>query len=211
VISTSDNQLQAGVDNQGWVDPLVGNNNPVNDNYFTGNGHRSYFIFDLSSIVDTIISATLEVRRYETSSPGTIEFFDVSTPAASLVATRGASPQAAIAADLSSGTSYGSFAIGFGSSTDILSFALSATVLADLNAATGYFAIGGHATSGGPFFLNSFAEPGNSAGTQNSIQRLVLVTAAPQVVPEPTSLLLLGTGASVLLAKTRQRKRQQLQ
>ncbi len=156
---------------------------------------RSYFFFDVSDVVAVITEARLEVRRYDTTSGSTLGLFDVSTPAAALIATRGAESNPAIFADLGSGVEYGSFVIGPGESTDILSIALDASAIADLNAATGYFAIGGRALAGGPIFASSNFEP-------DSVQQLVLTV---QDVPEPGTLTFVVAGLC-LISRSRHRK-----
>ena len=106
-VSTSDNQISPGVDNQGWWGTGV-NTNPTNDNYISFEPtHRSYFSFDLGGITGTVISAVLEVRRYSTNEGATLQLFDVSTSATALAQRQ--ILDSAIFNDLGSGTSYGSF------------------------------------------------------------------------------------------------------
>jgi hypothetical protein len=193
-ISTSDDLVRPGMDNQGWWVNGDINNNATNDNYIiNGDFRRDYFTFSLDELVDTVIGATLRVRRYNSDSGVTLNLFDVSTSAADLA--RRQIIDNSVFIDLGTGNSYGSFLIGAGVSSDILSFSLNATALADINAAAGgYFSIGGQLNSG-TLFGSSSGEPGNSAGTQNSIQELVLTTLdAPVAVPEPGSLVLLSAG-----------------
>ncbi len=199
-VTTSDNQIQAGVDNQGWWSNVVVNNNPTNDNYITGNSSdnfRSFFSFDLSSISGTVTSATFEVRRYLQSGAVTLSLFDVTTPAATLITTRNGVSSPSIFADLGSGTSYGSFAVATGVSTDILSFALNAAAISDINTHIGvnYFSIGGAVLNGGTIFSSSNDEPGGSFGSgANSVQRLVLNVGQVSAVPEPATLALFVAG-----------------
>ena len=158
--STSESQFDPGVDNQGWWSDISPNTDS-NDNYFTGhisdgdNSHttRSFFTFDLSSldlVGQEVTSATLRLRRFTPVSPDsqeTIEFFDVSTPAAVLNDNVGLDP--AIYSDLGSGVSYGSFTVALrGVPSDIVSFDLNAGALADITDSVGeFFSIGGVLTS----------------------------------------------------------------
>jgi len=204
-VTTSDNQLQAGVDNQGWWSTFAINNNPVNDKYFTElDDFRSFFSFDLSTTSGTVTSATFEVRRYDQFLPVTLGLFDVSTPAATLITTRQSVLSPIIFADLGTGNSYGTFNVNTGASTDILSFALNATALADINSTVGqgFFSVGARVLSGPAIFSASNQEPGSSDGQFNSVQRLVLNV---QTVPEPNSLVLMflgliGLGLTQLIA-----------
>lgn len=212
-VTTSTNQIQAGVDNQGWWSSTATNNNSTNDNYFTQNeDFRSFFSFDLSGISGTVTSATLEVRRYnQIRSPLTLGLFDVTTPAATLITTRQDISSPVIFADLGSGISYGTFEVVTGASTDILSFALDAAAVSDINRHVGidFFSIGAVVllSNGGSIFGASNDEPGNTGGQLNSVQRLVLDVSP---VPEPATLFLFGTTAAGLgLARWRQRRRKQ--
>ena len=195
-ISTSLNQLQSGVDNQAWWRVNVGNNNPVNDNYITGSGdtYRSFFSFSLAGVTGVVTSATVEVRRYVQDQALTLGLFDVGTPASTLITTRSNVVNAAVFADLGSGDSYGSYVVQTGASADVLTFALNANALADLNAAIGsaYFSIGAAVQGAGTIFSSSSQEPGNTGGAFNSVQRLVHNVEAATAVPEPTTLALSG-------------------
>ena len=77
-----------------------------------------------------------------------------------------------------------------------------AAALADINAAvgSGYFSIGAAVLSGGGDYIFGFSgdEPGNSGGTLNSVQQLVLTT-----VPEPSAFSLATLGAGVFLLASR--------
>lgn len=208
IISTSDSPITPGMDNQGWWGTTP--NTPSNDNYATGNETdlsnfvktRSYFSFDLAGVFGTVTSATLEVRRYVTDAGAILSLYDVSTSASAL-AQRGPA-NAAIYADLGSGVSYGSFTAGAGNTFDIMSFALNASALTDINAALGlYFSIGGSA-SGGLFFGGSNSEPGN--GGPGYTQQLVLTTAAA-VVPVPGAVPLFATGLAGLVWLARRKKK----
>ena len=205
--NTSDSQFTPGVDNQGWWGNVATNNDP-NDDYITGsftsqaNETRSFFTFDLSSLSQTALSATLEVVRYRYSSPDpseTLGLFDVTTDAATLNNNTG--PDAAIFADLGSGTTYGTFVIpaySF-SNTETLTFPLNAGAIANINASTGFFSIGGALLSLNP--SNNYEFVFNTA-SGFGIQRLIVETAASSAVPQPSTLLLLGVGGLVSLAGT---------
>jgi hypothetical protein len=209
VIPTFVNPFDPGVDNQGWwsataVATDTNDNYIVGEDTITGNIYRDFFSFDLS-LLDltglTVTSATLQLSGYQYLSPDlseTLGLFDVSTDAATLNNNVGTS--AAIFTDLGSGISYGSFVVSsypfFGGSGVVLGFDLNAAAIADITAAAGqgFFSIGGALTSitpGGAFEVLFSDSDG-----LNSIQQLVLVTepATPVPIPEPTSVILLGTG-----------------
>ncbi len=133
--TTAQNQFDTGVDNRGWWSPVAINGDD-NDNYATGSKaqRRSFFTFDLSSLIGTATSATLKIIRAVEGSINealeTLEFFDVSTSAATLNNNVGTSQ--AIFDDLGTGASYGAFAVaGSGAPTEVLSFVLNAQALTE--------------------------------------------------------------------------------
>lgn len=188
---TSDNQFIPSIDNQGWWSATESNSD-INDNYFVGRARdtivsnailRNFFTFDLSSLNEEVVSATLRLQRYDGrgNPTQTLGFFDVSTPAATLNNNEGTS--AAIFDDLGTGKSYGTFDVSTrGNSSGILSFTLNSAAIADINAAAGgFFSIGGALNA------ESLSSPGdqylfgNSSG--GGVQQLVIN------VPEPSSVL----------------------
>src|SRR5262249_8872929 len=122
-ISTSLNQLVAGADNQGgWSSNVTFMNDPVNDNYHTraGDTFRSFFSCDLSGVSGVVTAAEFDVRRYDQSGPVSLNLWDVTTFASTLITKN--PPNASIFADLGSGVSYGVFSVATGASTDVLQF-----------------------------------------------------------------------------------------
>lgn len=204
-IDTSFHPLQVGTDNQGWWSNVEINNNPTNDNYYTGAGFngdkdifRSFFSFDLSGLNGTVTSATFEVTRYYNQNASvTLGFFDVSTPALELITTRLKRQDASIFEDLGSGLSYGVFNVQASGLYDVLTFGLNANALSDINAklGSGYFSIGAAVLGPGFIFSGSSWEPGS--GGQGYTQRLVLEISP---IPEPSMLPLLGFGLAVVVA-----------
>lgn len=209
-IGTDEGLVRPGMDNQGFWEDNSPNNNPTNDNYFTGTSfeiahpddvevsHRSYFTFDLSGLVGQVItSLTLNLRRYDQTGTVELGFWDVSTSAADLAQRNVYNP--AIWEDLGTGTSYGSSGpIADGASTDVLSFSLNADAVADANAAIGgYFSIGASVNGPGVIFASSGGEPGN--GGPGYTQDLVLET----VVPLPAAGWLLPVALGGLFAVRR--------
>ena len=133
VFTTSQSEFTAGTPNQGWWSATVGNND-TNRSYIASRGggsQQNFFTFDLRGLPNScaVQGATLRVTRFEGSNTGvmTLGLWDVSTPPATLNRNEGMSP--AIAADLSSGKSYGSFAVDSADSlspTEVVSFPLGA-------------------------------------------------------------------------------------
>jgi hypothetical protein len=164
---------------------------------------RSFFVFDLSAITDPIVSATFVatvglVRLPDGSE--TLSLFDISS---SLDAVTNNTGGIAAFNDFGSGTSYGSRAFTPADAGFLLPVAigLNAAAISDLNAASGLFGIGGALTS--IVGVDSQLVFG-STGPSDSLSRLVLETA-PQV-PEPSSLVLLGTCVAALALRRRRRQ-----
>lgn len=189
VFNTSDNQFDAGVDNHGWWSDTAFNRD-ANDNYgvginSSGQDHRNFFTFDLSSLdlsSEVVTSVTLELRAYSWTSPDTsetIEFFDVSTDAATLNSNWGTS--ATIYNDLGSGISYGAFTESPLPSNAIRSFVLNAGANAGVTAAAGdFFSVGGALqTIGGGRGSEGFLTNSGDLG----IQRIVVETEAANQPP----------------------------
>jgi len=160
---------------------------------------RNFFTFDLSSLSDAVVSATLRLTRFDYYSSADSEIyglFDVSTDTAILNDTNGVN--AAIYADLGTGVSYGEFEV-FSTSdpNDVLTFVLNAAAIDAINAASGgWFSIGGVLLSPGS---PSQDVEGLFAGSHkdDGVQELVL-----EVIPEPATITLLAIGA--LLVRKRQ-------
>jgi hypothetical protein len=167
--TTSQNEFDPGVKNQGWWAAQFPNFD-ANDNYIAGGTvapERNFFSFDLTSACQAS-GVTLQLTRFEQTGPLTYRLFDVTTPAPTLNANQGASP--AIFMDLGSGTSFGSFDVQDGGTTDVLSFPLDREGVAAFNAARGgFFSIGGQVpTAVNDGFIYGFSGPG-AAGTQQLV------------------------------------------
>ena len=115
--TTSQSTFDPGVRNQGWWSgqPTVVNGDS-NANYIASRGEgasqQNFFTFDLRDLgACPVRAAVLRLTRFDGSGTGmhSTSLWDVSTPAPILNSNDGFSP--AIAADLSSGTLFGSFAV----------------------------------------------------------------------------------------------------
>jgi hypothetical protein len=172
--TTSQSEFTAGVRNQGWWSgqPTILNDDS-NANYVASRGdgasEENFFTFDLRGLRPScaVRAATLRLTRFEGSGTGVLSYqlWDVSTPAATLNRNDGFSPT--IAGDLSSGTSFGRFAVDSAGSLardEVLSFPLNAAGVAAVSAARGgFFSIGGALSVSDNGFLFGFS---GNAGTQ---------------------------------------------
>jgi hypothetical protein len=177
-----------------------GTHNPGIENYltglFSGQEHRSFFVFDLSSVTGTIQAATLRLFNPEVSqflhgyvSPDpteTLNIYDVSTPAADV--TLNAAGVAGFN-DLGSGTLYGSKTVSAADNGTVVEIAVGNAAIADLNAATGLFLLGGAlGTIGvGDQYVFGFSM---ASFVDDHTRQLVLDVTS---VPEPSALSLLMT------------------
>jgi hypothetical protein len=183
-----------------------------NQNYLTGlfgNEHRSFFLFDLSTVTGTINSATLRLFNPEVSqflhgyvSPDpteTLNFFDVTTAAASIADGTGG---VAAFADLASGTLYGSQIVSAADNGTVIEITLNNLALADLNAATGIFAIGGALGTIDGIAAQYVFGFSMAAFVEDHTRQLVLDVTA---VPEPPLPVLLVAVTIALSVRMRSR------
>lgn len=165
---------------RGWWDDN-GNHTASNNNTFTGalsNGKilNSYFIFDLSAVTGVVEYAMLriEVERYfSTDLLEDLSIWDVGTDPVTLEAD--GTGNVAVFDDLQSGLTYGSFTVFAADEGKVLVIALNFQAVADLDAATGKFAIGLHGTT----IVNRASDEGVrfSQFSEARIHQLVLTVA----------------------------------
>jgi hypothetical protein len=146
---TSDGQFRQGVDNQGWyqISPRSGGNR--NDNYIVGKccggsgEYRDFFTFDLASLDERAVSATLVLTDPKSRGGAieTIRFSAVDTPARRL--NRNDAGDRTIFSDLGHGELYGEFGV-LTDNRQTRRFRLNERALAAINQARGsYFSVGG--------------------------------------------------------------------
>lgn len=185
----------------------TGFHNPSNPNYVVGDNRgfpsacgdcRNFFVFDLSSVVQPIASAKLALFVPSSlSGPGYVsadpsenyELHDVTTSIATLLAGTGG---VAAHADLGTGVVYGSQTMTAADMGSVVEITLNPAAVAALDSATGLIGIGGSFTT-----LDGLANNEYTFGTSGSITDLSQLRIT--LVPEPSTLLLLGIGAISLL------------
>jgi hypothetical protein len=187
---------------RGWYYE-TGYHDPDNLNYFAGDFRgdtcssgchpdiRNFFVFDLSSVVQPILSAKLALYvpspppsgfGYVSGDPSeNYELHDVVTPIATLVA--GGTGGVATHTDLGSGVIYGSRSMTAADMGSVIEITLNPSAIAALDAATGLIGIGGSITTLDGLANEEYTFGGSNAGTETTELRITLV-------PEPSSILL---------------------
>ena len=196
----------------GWYSE-TGFHNPTNPNYVVGDNRgfpgscgdcRNFFVFDLSGVTQPIASAklalyvpsALEGPGYVSGDPSeNYELHDVTTSIATLLNGTGG---AAAHADLGSGVVYGSRTMTAADMGTVVEITLNASAIAALDAATGLIGIGGSLTT-----LDGLANNEYTFGTSGSITDISQLRIT--LVPEPSTLVLLGIGALSLLGQRKSR------
>ena len=165
---------------------------------------RNFFVFDLSSVNETVVSADLLLTRGSgggVNDTATYTLHQVTTPAAAVMSGGTNAEESAIFADLGSGDVFGSVEIPKGgAATDIVTIELNNDALSAINAGSGLFVMGGdlapESTAGGVRFGHT--HPGSTPlGSVTPTRQLILT------VPEPATLSLLALGSLALLRRGR--------
>ena len=175
--------------------------------------HRNFMVFDLTGI-GTILGAQLRLFNpgedpflgyISADASETYAVFDVSTDIPSLLNGTGG---VSAFDDLGDGTMYGSVAMSAADNGTFVEITLNGDALTALNSAAGLFAFGGAVTTlSGAEREFVFGFSGFSGDPADGDTQIVLDTVNP--VPEPGTLILLGSGfAGIFLARyARRRKR----
>jgi hypothetical protein len=181
VFDTADSPFDPSSANQGWWSDTVDNGSFANPNYIAGvccgGDHRNFFTFDLRSLNNRVVFATLRVNTgvVEGDETETLRLSDVSTDAGTLNFNTGRNP--AIFRDLGTGAVYGEYVISREQDNVTLDLKLNQRAIRDLNRARGgFFSIGGRVISlsgaGSDEFIFGF-----SGNTSDDTVQLIARTA----------------------------------
>jgi hypothetical protein len=182
-----------------------GKTNTSSLNHITGLAsnveYRSFFVFDLSAVTDTVVGASLRVFNPSNGyiSPDVNETFDVYDVSTSIsILTDGTGGTSAFG-DLGTGLLYGSATINSTDINTVIDITLNTDALDAINQASGLFALGGtlSSISGGldQVVFSSTSEPGLT-------RELQLTT-----VPVPAAVWLFGSGLIGLIGVARRNSR----
>jgi len=183
----------------------------TNQNYVVGfeggtgdKTYRNLLVFDLSGVVEQAVAAEVRLTRGTgsgTVAAATYTLHEVTTPLATVMSGGTSAENAATFEDLGSGVVYGSVEIpSWAEVTDIVTIELDDDALADINASSGLFVLGGalspEDTRGGVRFGHT--QPGSTPlGDVIPTRHLVLT------IPEPATLALLALGGLALIRRRR--------
>jgi hypothetical protein len=182
----------------GWYDQ-TGFNSAGNANYSAGNHFDSqlndYFSFTLTGVSGTVTAATFNVSSYSVFVSGTYDIYSTSLTPAQMGG--GCSGCVAIFNALSSGSLIGSLGVTPSDSNTTLTIALNAAGLAWLTANEG----------GGIVLGGAFPQPANGGDNDifgnSSFTDSNNLTITSGSVPEPSSVVFMGTGLLLLLGGAR--------
>lgn len=195
---------------RGWYNEY-GYHYSENDNTVMhyGAGYNAFFMFDLSSVVDPVTSATLELELEQYYWPGQtaveVDVYEVLTPASTVTADHVYGIEGiAIHEDLQDGLVFGSATVMGSDVGSIVSFTLNSSAIDHINSMLGGQVVFGlHTDTTGDIYDHiRWSEGGDVRHHQ-----LELLTT-PNAVPEPASIAIFGLGAIGLgiAARRRQQK-----
>ncbi len=178
---------------------------PVNNSYLTGNEsqgpsiRRSFFVFDLSSIADPIVSAELQLvfNFYASADPTeTLTLYDVTTPWKDLL---DGSAEVDAFNDLGTGSVFGEHFYSAADKETYFSIRLNSAALSGMNAATDWWGIGGAITTlDGNLNTSEFLNPGTA--NSNDLTSTILVI---ETIPAPPVFAALAFAAITLRKRCR--------
>jgi hypothetical protein len=201
----------------GWYNS-AGMHVAQNNNYIVGDAsgteRRNFVVFDLTTVTDEILSASLDLynpdddlpalRGYVSPDPTeSLALYEVTTAVDDVRLSQTGAAGVAIFDDLGSGVVFGERSVSAADNGTVVSIVINANGLAALNAARGgLFAIGGALTtlgSVGDEYVFGFSQ---SIGNPE-VRQLTIETAA---VPEPVSASLLALGLLLTVLRRRHPK-----
>ncbi len=184
----------------GWYDQ-TGLNDSGNLNYYSGDldGQlNDYFTFDLSGVSGTIVSATFNVYSWYVSGTGTYSIYTTDLTPSQVGG--GCSGCGATYDDLTSGSLIGSINVAPANINSVLTIDFDAAGLSWLTANEGMGIVLGGSEPEPLGSYNAVFSDSHFVASNN-----LTITTAASAVPEPVSILLLGSAVLAVIAVTRKK------